>query len=67
VAAATDLLGQRNSEQVGGCEFTPEGGVVAHVAGFELGQMLRCDSVLEELTRDLGDRLLFFGEREVHW
>jgi hypothetical protein len=66
VSAATCLLGQRNSEQVGCRELAPEARVVAHVAGLELGQMLGCDSVFEELTRHLGDRLLFFGEREVH-
>ena len=66
VAAAADVLGQRDSEQVGGREFAPERSVVAHVAGFELGEVLGCGAVLEELARDLGDRLLFFGEGEVH-
>ena len=66
MAAAADVLGQRDSEQVGGREFAPQRGVVAHVAGFQFGQMLGCGAVFEELARDLGDRLLFFGEREVH-
>ena len=67
MAAATDVLGQRNSEEVGGREFAPERGVEAHFAAFELGEALGCGAVLEKLTRDLGDRLLFFGEREVHF
>ena len=66
VAAAADVLGQRDSEEVGGREFAPERSVVAHVAGFELGQVFGRGPVFEELARDLGDRLLFFGEREVH-
>ena len=66
VAAATDALGQRDSEKVSGCEFAPERSVVAQVTGFEFGQTLGGGAVFEELARDLGDRLLFFGEREVH-
>ena len=66
MTAATDCLGQRDSEEVGRREFVPQRRVVAHVAGLEFGEALGCDAVLEELTRDLGDRLLFLGEGEVH-
>ena len=58
VPAATDVLGQRNSEEVSGREFAPQRGVVAHIAGFELGEMFGRGPVFEELTRDLGDRSL---------
>ena len=57
MAAATYLFGQRDSEEVGRTEFCPQRGVVAHVARPEFGKARGSSAMLEDLTRDLRDRL----------
>src|SRR5262249_6792233 len=67
LAAPTDVLGQRDSEEIGCSELTPQCSVVTHLTGFELGEVFGGGPVLEQLTRDFRYRLLLFGEGEVHF
>jgi hypothetical protein len=70
-ARAADLLGQRDRRQVGAAELAPEPAVVPVVgagrtARLELLHALVAAAVGEDLARELAQRLLLVGEREVH-
>lgn len=56
---------QRGAEQIDGGEFLPQRLVVAG-SGFEFGEPRRGGPTFEDLTGQLGDRFLLFGEGEVH-
>ena len=61
------LLGDGDVEQPGVGEGTPQLAVDALLAALDLLHALGSRVAFEDLRRQVADRVLFLGEREVHY
>ena len=59
-------FGKGDAEQVGPGQFGPQRVIESRCTAFDLPETLAGREVFEDLSREIADSGLFFGQREIH-